>query len=239
MTTEANVDAVEDDEDRLPWLEPIEDEESGPSAGKLIAAVLAGLVAIGVIVGGLFWLGNRAGGNNAQEEVIASQGDYKVRPDDPGGMKVDDKGETQVQTSGGTEQNASINKAGGPETPVNQPPRTAEGPRPGDQTQGAGQGSGQSGGSRPTQTAQAGGNSGARLSGPTIQVGAYPSEAAANGEWNRLTQRFPYLRGMQHAVQVHQRGGQTFYRLRAAGNDAAATCRRLQGAGQPCMMVAD
>ena len=38
-------------------------------------------------------------------------------------------------------------------------------------------------------------------------------------------------------VMVHQRGGQTFYRLRAAGGEARAVCRRLRAAGQPCMDV--
>ncbi len=49
------------DEDRLPWLEAVEEDEgdSGPSVAKLVAAIVIGLVAIGVIVGGLFWLGNR------------------------------------------------------------------------------------------------------------------------------------------------------------------------------------
>jgi hypothetical protein len=77
----------------------------------------------------------------------------------------------------------------------------------------------------------------AQLRGPTIQVGAYPSAEAANGEWARLSQRYPYLRGLQHAVMTHQRGNQTFYRLRAAGNDASDVCRRLRAAGQPCMDV--
>ncbi|WP_166042580.1 SPOR domain-containing protein, partial [Sphingosinicella sp. YJ22] len=78
-----------------------------------------------------------------------------------------------------------------------------------------------------------------RLSGPTIQVGAFPSQAAAEGEWRRLAARFSYLGALQHQVMVHQRGGQTFYRLRAAGADASAVCRRLRAAGQPCMDVND
>lgn len=213
------------DEDRLPWLEPIDEEEAGPSPAKLIGAVLVGLIVIGVIVGGLFWAGSRAG--NGQEEIIASPGDYKVPAPEPGGMKVDDRGSTQIATSEGNEPTSSINPNARPEAPVNQPANGQQArPAPAaPATQGQP--------SRPQPSGQA------RLSGPTIQVGAFPSEAAANGEWARLSRLHPALRGLQHAVQRHQRGGQTFYRLRAAGNDAPGVCRRLRAAGQPCMDVND
>jgi hypothetical protein len=48
-----------DNEDRLPWLEAVEEDDSkdGPGAAKLVAFVIIGLVAIGLIVGGLFWAG--------------------------------------------------------------------------------------------------------------------------------------------------------------------------------------
>jgi len=221
------------DEDRLPWLEAVEEDERGPSPGKLIAAVLIGLLAIGIIVGGLFWLGNRAAGGGG-EELIASPGDYKMPAPEPGGMQVDNGSATQVATSEGTEQTASINPNARAETPVNQPagqPQARPQPQPQGQPQGQAQAPQPQPQPQPQQPAQP------QLRGPTIQVGAYPSAQAANGEWARLTQRFPYLRGLEHAVMVHQRGGQTFYRLRAAGNAAPDVCRRLRAAGQPCMDV--
>ena len=64
--TDVRADGPEgiDENDRLPWLEAVEeDERDGPSAGKLIAAVVIGLVAIGLIVGGLFWIGSRTRGS--------------------------------------------------------------------------------------------------------------------------------------------------------------------------------
>ena len=249
MTTEDPADAAHtdvtpaaasvDEEERLPWLEAVEEDERGPSPGKLIAAVLVGLVAIGIIVGGLFWLGNRAA-SGGPEEVIASPGDYKVPAPDPGGMKVDNGSSSQVAASEGAEQTASINPNARPEAPVNQPAQqpAAQAPAPKAQPSTPPQAQ-QPAQARPQPQAQpqAQPQQQARLSGPTIQVGAYPSEAAANGEWNRLTQRYPYLRGLQHAVMTHQRGNQTFYRLRAAGNSAQDVCRRLRAAGQPCMDV--
>ncbi len=214
------------DEDRLPWLEPIDDdEEQGPSAGKLIGAVLLGLLVIGLIVGGLFWYGNRAAQSGDPEVIAAPDAPYKQRPDKEGGMQVDDKGSTQVATSDGRDQVSSVNKDGRPDSSVGQntmaarpaPPPMAPAARP---AQGGGGGSQQ-----------------ARLTGPTIQLGAFPSEAVANSEWTRLSQRHAFLRGLNHAVQVHQRGGTTFYRLRAAGQAAPDACRRLRAAGQPCMDV--
>ena len=81
-------DAALDNDDRLPWLEAVEEEgaDGGPSALKLIVAVLIGLAAIGGIVGGVFWMGSRDGAETRDPELIqAPGGAYKVRPDDPGG----------------------------------------------------------------------------------------------------------------------------------------------------------
>jgi hypothetical protein len=232
MTSE--VQAAADEEDRLPWLEPVEEEESGPSPGKLIAAVLVGLVAIGIIVGGLFWLGNRASGGGGTEEVIASPGEYKVRPQEPGGMKVDDKGSTQVAASEGKEQTSSINQSAQPEAPVGQPQQNMQQPPARPATPPAQPAQPARPQAQPQQQAQQ-----ARLSGPTIQLGAFDSQDIANREWTRLSQRFPQQRGLQHAVMVYQTGGRTFYRLRAAGNDAPAACRRIQGARTPCTIISD
>lgn len=229
MSSAIPADDAADDEDRLPWLEPIEEEDSGPSAGKLIGAVLVGLVAIGIVVGGLFWLGNRAaGGGSGKEEVIASPGDYKVPAPEKGGMKVDDKGTTQVATSEGKETPATIDQSARPETPVGQSTTQGNGQQPAAQPKAQPQ---------PQRPAQPAAPAQPRLSGPTIQLGAYDSEAIANREWTRLSQRFPQLRSLQHAVMVYETGGRTFYRLRAAGGEAPSVCRRIQGARAPCTIV--
>ena len=83
------------DEERLPWLEAVEEEEAreGPSAAKLIAFVVIGLIGLGLIVGGLFWLGGQSDvGTAGQPEVIrAPEGDYKVNTFSTGGtFTVDD-----------------------------------------------------------------------------------------------------------------------------------------------------
>jgi hypothetical protein len=148
-------------------------------------------------------------------------------------MQVDNGSSTQVATSEGAEQNATINPNARPEAPVTQqqPAQQAQ-PQPGQAAQPQNQPAAQPR-PQPQQQAQAQ----PRLSGPTIQVGAYPSEAIANQQWQQINQRFPYTRGLQHQVIVYQTGGRTYYRLRAAGAQAREACRRLQGSGQPCFNV--
>ena len=111
-----------DDEDRLPWLEAVDEEDvaEGPSVGKLAAFVIIGLAAIGLIVGGLFWMnGSDDAGTGADQTLIAAPaGDYKVKPDDPGGMKVEGQGDTVFAASEGMTTNGSVDVTAIPENPV-------------------------------------------------------------------------------------------------------------------------
>jgi hypothetical protein len=229
------------DEDRLPWLEAVEEDEDGgdgPSVAKLIAVVVIGLVAIGVILGGLFWLGNRnqPGGNG--EMIAAPEGDYKVRPENPGGMNVSE--ETQVAaaaSNGATPQgNLALNA---PEAPVRPGPAAphpaapapapapAPGPAPGHPAPPPHPGPAPA----PAQPAPA------AAGGATVQLGAFSNEAAANRAWGALSARFRYLAPLNHSVVATQVGGRTLYRLRAAGPGATDICRRLQVAGEACASV--
>ena len=233
--TDLRADGTRDgdlDEDRLPWLEAVEEEERGPSPVKLIAMVVIGLIAIGVLVGGLVWLGNRGSGGGAGEEIIASPGDYKVPAPEPGGMKVDNSSSSQVATSDGTDQTSSVNQGARPEAPVNQPQQPQPQPQAPAAQPKAAPAPAQPQQPRAQPQAQA-----QRLSGPTIQVGAYDSQERAEAEWRRLSQRFSYLGALPHAVTTYQRGGKTYYRLRAAGGNASAVCARLRSARQPCYDV--
>ena len=51
------------EEDRLPWLEAVEndDEEEGLSASKLLGFLLAALIALGLVIGGIWWLRGQQG----------------------------------------------------------------------------------------------------------------------------------------------------------------------------------
>ena len=125
------------DEDRLPWLEAVEEDEGGdgPSVAKLIAAIVIGLVAIGVIVGGLFWLGNRGGPGADNDLIAAPEGEYKVRPENPGGMNVSGEGDVSAAASAGAQPQGNLERQCGPRSAghpgaASGPPRPARRPAP-------------------------------------------------------------------------------------------------------------
>lgn len=222
MTDMRADDPVSGDEDRLPWLEAVEHEEEaeGPSAAKLIGLVVVGLVAIGLIVGGLFWLGSRGSSGGGDGQIIAApQGDYKVKPGDPGGMQVEGEGDTAFAASEGADPNARIDMSAIPEAPVPGAQRQAQPPAAQPQTQAQ----------PPAQQPAA--------PSASIQLGAFSSQAAANRAWTALSGRFAYLSPLNHSVVPVQSNGRTLYRLRASGPDAAGICRRLQVAGEDCALV--
>lgn len=75
------------DEDRLPWLETVEpDEPEGSGVMRVVLLVLLGLALLAAVVFGIFKLQQRQ--PDGQGELIAAQeGDYKIKPDDPGDRK--------------------------------------------------------------------------------------------------------------------------------------------------------
>lgn len=217
------------DEDRLPWLEAVEEDEgsAGPGIAKLIGAVVIGLVAIGLIVGGLFWLGNRGREGGDGDLIAAPEGDYKVRPDQPGGMNVAGEGDTAYAASEGDAPQGRLNTNAVAEAPVARPA-----PQP--QQPAASQQQAQAPAQPPQRPAQAPAAAGG---GATIQLGAFSSGAGANSAWTALSGRFRYLAPLSRSVIPVQSGGRTLYRLRASGPGAADVCRRLRVAGEACTVI--
>ncbi|GGE40966.1 SPOR domain-containing protein [Actibacterium pelagium] len=75
-----------------------------------------------------------------------------------------------------------------------------------------------------------------------VQLGAFDSEAIARSEWDRLSGRFgSFLEGKQRLIQQAERGGRTFYRLRAVGfadlSDTRRFCAALTAEGAGCVPV--
>jgi hypothetical protein len=229
-------DPALDNDDRLPWLEAVEEDgsEAGPSALKLIVAVLIGLAAIGGIVGGIFWMGNRDGAETGAPEVIAAaDGPYKVKPDSPGGMTVEGQGETAFDAAQGGTPNASIDTGAVAEAPVTaQPKGQAAAPAQKEPLLKAPAPSNAPAAKADTPAAPA-----PAAGGATIQLGAFPSGAAAEKAWKALSGRFGYLAPLSHSVVQANVNGKTYYRLRASGPDAAGICGRLKVAGEQCLKV--
>jgi hypothetical protein len=223
-----------DRDDRLPWLEAVDEDEAGegPSALKLIVAVLIGLAAIGALVGGAFWIANRAhdqGGTGEAQVIKAPPGDYKVKPDKPGGMAVEGEGGTAFAASTGAEPKGQINPNAVPETPVTQKGPDAAAPaQPQPQPQPKATPAPAPKGATPSAPAAPGG---------TIQLGAFPDGATAERVWKGLSGRFTYLAPLSHSVVQAQVNGKTYYRLRASGPGAADVCGRLRVAGEQCLRI--
>jgi hypothetical protein len=113
-------------EERLPWLEPIEEmpEERG-QIGKLIGLVLAGLVVIGAIVGGLWYWQQNAGGRG--ELIAAPEGPYKAPPEAEK-ARFDGDGTVAVAASEGIRPEGTVDPNRLPEQPI--PPSVAAGRQP-------------------------------------------------------------------------------------------------------------
>ena len=237
MTDVRAGDATPFEEDRLPWLEAVEDDDrgDGPSALKMIVGVLIALVGIGAIVGGIFWMNGRNAPASGEIELIkAPEGAYKVRPDDPGGMAVEGEGDTAFAASAGQDPKSNINTDAVPESPV------GSGAQPQPKASGD---SGLISAPPPTNVpstnapSTAGTPPAAAPSGPggTIQLGAFSSQANATSAWKALSGRFTYLAPLSHSVVPVSAGGKTLYRLRASGPGAANICGRLRVAGETCV----
>ncbi|HEY0085205.1 MAG TPA: SPOR domain-containing protein [Allosphingosinicella sp.] len=229
--TDIRADDSSLEEDRLPWLEAVEDDNAGegPSPMKMIMGVLIALVAIGAIVGGLFWMNNRPsdGAASGEPELIAApNGDYKTKPADAGGMTVEGEGDTAFAASEGADPKGAINTDAVAEAPVTKaPPAQA-------QTQPAQQPAAQPKPEAPAPAAPAPATGGA-----TIQLGAFSSQAGANAAWKAMSGRFGYLAPLTQSVVPVQSGGKTLYRLRASGPNAADICGRLKVAGESCVRI--
>jgi hypothetical protein len=231
-----------DEQDRLPWLETAEDDypRDYSVARGMFLAVLA-LAVVGTVALGYFWYQRQqsvSGGNG--ELIKAPAGDYKVRPDEPGGMKAEGEGDTVFATSQGAASNSSINVGAVPEAPV-------EGTRaavPGSNVPGTKNAKLAIPG--PTVVGPNASAPGARPaaarpgSGSLIQLGAFPNEAGANVAWARLSKRFAYIGSLGKSVERGDSNGRAVWRLRVnAGSNPQARelCGRLKVAGENCFVA--
>jgi SPOR domain len=211
------------DEDRLPWLEAVEtdEEDEGVGGSKLVLTVFAMLLGIGVLVGGMWWLNNQKQAPSGDGTLIAAQeGNYKVKPEEPGGMKVEGQGDASFAASEGAEANGKVDMSATTEAPVavvkeNQVAAAKPAPAPA---------------AKPAVSAPIAAPAApkpltapAPTGGGLVQLGAYGSTASAEEAWTKLSARTPALARLSKSVLPAAVGGKTLYRLRAnAGSPAAA-----------------
>ena len=235
------------DEDRLPWLEAVDEDDDGGAISplRLVAYVLAGLAALALVIGGIYWFQNREVVAEGDGELIAApEGDYKVRPDEPGGMEVEGKGDAAFAASDGASPSGTIDLAAVPETPVTRQAPVPSAPEPAAKAAASASAAIPESGGQLSAEAPTGSSDRFSLAGggTVIQLGAYDSEAIAREAWKRTASRFGFLSELDETIASATVGGRTYYRLRVdTGSNAQAKnfCGRLRVAGEECLIVAN
>ncbi|MBN8844881.1 MAG: SPOR domain-containing protein [Sphingomonadales bacterium] len=244
-------------EERLPWLEAADeyDEDGEVSPARLLIMVLGGLLLIGAVLGGLWWMQN--GGARGQGElIVADKGDYKVAPKSDGAKTFEGEGDASFAATEGAVPSGKVDASRMPEEPAVTPQEReaaakaaatkaktdkdaaakAEAARIAEADKGKAKPAAMSvkTAETPAKDKVATGGSG------TIQLGAFSSEAAANKAWSNLSKRFPYLADLGKSISPAEAGEKTVYRLRASAGTAAnasSLCGKLRVAGENCVVV--
>lgn len=203
-----------DEEERLPWLESVDDEDDydGADSGRLVLFLIAGLVVLAALVGGIWWASHRGQGDQLQADgtvIEAPKTPYKEAPKNPGGKTFAGTGDTSFAVSEGQTRAAKL--AHGEE--VVKPAADS---------------------AKPAATA---------TSAPTgvgVQIGAYTSLSTAEAGWTRLSQQnASLLSGVKHRVVEGKADIGTVYRLQALAGDASGAndlCAKLKAAGVACQV---
>ena len=234
-----------EDEDRLPWLEAADgfEEDGEVSPARLLVMVLGGLLLIGVVLGGLWWVQN--GGARGKGELIAAQeGDYKVAPKNDGAKAFEGEGDASFSASEGAEPAGKVDPTRMPEEPAVMPAErdaavkkvaadkaAAKKAAPTDKVRPA---------PAPVKTADAPAKAVPASGSAMIQLGAFSSDAAAAKAWTNLSKRFAYLAELNKSVSPAKVGDGTVYRLRVSAGtaaNAANLCGKLRVAGENCVVV--
>jgi hypothetical protein len=202
-----------DEEDRLPWLESIDDDDDyGSDNGRLMMILVAGLVVLAALVGGIWWATHR-GGEELQADgsvIEAPKTPYKEAPKNPGGKTFAGTGDTSFAVSEGQTRTPRLDQGGQVVTPV------------------------------ATDAAKPAAPASPAPTGVGVQIGAYTSLSTAETGWTSLSQRHAaVLSGVKHRVVEGKADIGTVYRLQALAGDVAGAndlCAKLKAAGVACQV---
>ncbi|MBA3666574.1 MAG: SPOR domain-containing protein [Sphingomonas sp.] len=227
-------DARAYDDQALPWLEGVDDEDGprGVSARRMLVALVLVLTAGVIVAGTFFWIGRRdVAVTGAPQLIRAEPGPYKVKPIEPGGLDVAGDSETAYSTSAGEDPDAVLDTRRLPQGMEAPPPEPVEGAPPPLPKK-----------IPPHETKEPALDDGAAPTtpaGPTVQLGAYGSTIKADTAWRMLSGRFPEVAAMSKTVVSATVAGKPYYRLRATGSSdlTRAACAALKAAGENCLIV--
>lgn len=241
--------------ERLPWLEPVEDEDDYPGGGegrRWAVLGLLGLACLVLIVAGIVMVGRWHAAHADLGGIIrAPSTPYKVRPANAGGLATGTADVVAEQTGTGADIDAPLALVA-PEQPVVGPGSSQREPE-GDGVPTAAQPHAAPTAkaapvvlaapkpATPPPVATAGAPApvaAAPTGGGTVQLGAFSSEAKAKAAWKSLSKRFAYLQPMNMSITPAESNGNTVYRLRASGGEPAGQlCARLELAGEACAVI--
>jgi hypothetical protein len=238
------------DEDSLPWLQEVEDEDAprGISGRAMLIGFLIVAILAAAIAGAFFWLGRQDPTAAGAPELIRAPADpYKVRPDNPGGLDIAGSSRTTYETSAGQDVDSRL-KLEGPREDVVPPPDEGQprrlppnetkeplpaevpappAPKPAPPPPKP---------APPPPPARSEGGA----PGSVIQLGAFRNTAQAERAWTALSARFDALSGMTKIVVPYSANGSSGYRLRAAASSPEAArqaCRAIEAGGESCFVA--
>jgi len=114
--------------ERLPWLEPVEDEDDYPESGggggggRVALWLVIGLVVIAVLFGGfIVWQRHRAQSADLGTIIHAQPGPYKEKPANPGGLAVNESDVIASKMGTGNDIDSPIDLSKIPEQPITGP----------------------------------------------------------------------------------------------------------------------
>jgi hypothetical protein len=220
------------DTDSLPWLESDEeDEDAGGFDGGQFMLFALGLVALlGVAVGGVWWLTNRAATSEAVADgsmIEAPEGPIKQRPDDPGGKTFAGTGNVAPVVGEGGSRPAVVAEAPLPPLPGGATPGTKPAP--------AASPSGTA--TKPVPVASP--SAPAVVQGVGVQLAAYGTRARAEQGWTDAQRRTDALKGVKYRVVEGKVDIGTVYRLQAVAAtraEADRLCAALKSDGVDCQV---
>ncbi|WP_206241533.1 SPOR domain-containing protein [Novosphingobium terrae] len=221
------------DRDRLPWLDNAGDDEDYYAVDhrRVIAAIVGGILLLGVVVGGVFAFTHRKDGATpvADGSVIgATDQPYKQAPANPGGKQFEGTGDSSFAAAQGKDHPAQLaagDSAPKPAAPIDSPKADAKAD--------ANPGAKPSAAAAPAAPAEDAGPAGG-----VVQIAAYSNEAAARSGWDHLVQQHEMLKGMNHRITQGQSDIGTVFRLQllAAAGGGSALCSKLKAEGIPCQV---
>ena len=228
-------------------------EREGSNLPWRMLAVAGGLLGVLALVGLGWWAIRSIGGTSSVPVVEADPRPFKVRPDDPGGLRVPNQSELilerPAQRAQANQQGRPANVAPGAEVPdldglraaatARPVPAPAPDPPPASAAQQSALARAQ-----PMPAPQAAAPAARPAGRVQVQLGALPTEEAARAEWDRLARRSPDLfagRSPQIARLDRGEGQAPLFRLRTGGiadqEAAAAFCEQIRARGGACMPV--